>query len=812
MAKRQLVWLLACLPGTAEVLAQGMAIEEIIVTSRKTEESVQDIPLSVQAFSRDELRAANIESLTDLANATPGLSYDSLNAGSSSAPIIRGLAQLNAGGFDIQASNNVGRFIDGIYQTSRQNADLEMIDIEMIEVIKGPASALYGRSTFAGAINVITRKPTSEFEGELEVGVGIDEDYLGRLTLSGPLTDTLGGRIKLGYRTFDGTIENQADSGDNLQGYEQRALTGSLWWDTTENWVNTLTAYYSDRDEEHSGQYLLLDKNCSDMGYGNQYYCGNARYSDDVSISPDAYGSETRSWQLSFKSEYYLDGLIFTGIMSLAETDAEGVFDQDYTAAGQPHNVWTGIADTATLLSMMLPPGTPLPPLPSFMAQTGTIPDGTVLANAYSISDSENSDKSLELRLQSDNDSAFSWLAGLYWFESDATFSAAYGVDNRGLAADQTFFSFLDGFQGAATTLPALAATANPVQGNLITYFDSDVETFSVFGRVMYDLSAAWRVSADLRYEEETKTLNSFLNNGVPGSGESENTWYSATPRVSIDYTFANDAMVYLTVGKGLRSGGINAAYSAAFPDEAFYDEETNTTYEIGLKSSWLDQRMQVNLALYSIDWDDIQISGLSEGPGTLGQIIRNVGSATSKGLELQVDAVVSRLLTVGMAYAYNDATFDSGSQDLGARARCGFDTCDLIPTGLTSLGRPIFIPDVSGKQLPKTAKNQFSAHATLSGLIGEWDWSVRADYRYQDDAYLDTVNLLKYGKRNLLDMRVAFENEQWSLVLWGTNLTDAEYVTAGAYQPRSFTGLDYAFDFVQSEGRRMGVSAAYRF
>jgi iron complex outermembrane receptor protein len=814
--------------GASEAMAQALSLEEVIVTTRKTEETVQSIPLSIKAISDAELAAANIETVADLANNTPGLSLDAGTAGINSTPIIRGLTQLNIAGFDPQVSNNVGRFIDGFYQSGRNSPDVEMLDVQRIEVIKGPASALYGRSTFAGAINYITKLPSNEFEGEVQGGLGTDDDRMGSLMLSGPLSDTVGGRIKIGTRTFDGTFENEADKSDNLQGYDQTTVNGSLVWQTTDNWTNTFAGYFTKRKDDLSAQYTtsIADSNCSAdrpdttrVVEGNRYLCGVAKYNDDnIAMSKDATGTENDSWQVYVKSEYELDSVILTGMASYAKGDSDGLLDADFSASGVSHPVYGTVVPTTAALTQafMAQLGLSLADAQAMAAaqaaklpsQIGVAGAGTVVANAYNAFAVNNEDVSLEFRAESNNDGPFSWLAGVYYFQSDSDFNARYGVDNRGLAPGQTFFGAA-GLQ-ANDVLAGFSSSSNPRYGNLAFMFESDVETYAIFGRVGYSLTDDLNVNLDLRYEEETKTFKNYVNqfSAVPvGQRELEDTWYYATPRLSVDYQVTADAMLYAAVAKGVRSGGFNGSYSPQFPEEATYDSEENWTYEIGAKTMWLDGDLNANIAAFLIDWDDVQMAGLSGDAASIGQVVRNTGSAESIGYDLQLNYLATDWMTLGLGYAYTNARLDDGTIDVSQRARCGVDTCAyaVAPNGQ-------LYPDVGGNQLPKNAKNQFNANVTFLSQIGGWNWTTRVDYNYQDHAYLETANLLKYGERDVVNFRTALENDQWTVALWATNLFDDEYVTAGAYEPRSYTGGSYTFAFSQAEGRRIGVTGAYRF
>ncbi|MFK8054052.1 MAG: TonB-dependent receptor, partial [Woeseiaceae bacterium] len=188
-----------------ETTGSGAALDEIVVTARKREEGLQSIPLSVSALSAETIERANVESLEDIAALTAGLTFQSFNGGGLGSPTIRGLAQTDVASVD----NNVGVFVDGVFINNKANLSLNLQDIERVEVVKGPQSALYGNNTFGGAINYVTKRPTSEPSGRVNVDVGTDGLYEVGGSFSGSLIDNvLSARISATTSSFDGTIDN----------------------------------------------------------------------------------------------------------------------------------------------------------------------------------------------------------------------------------------------------------------------------------------------------------------------------------------------------------------------------------------------------------------------------------------------------------------------------------------------------------------------------------------------------------------------------------------------------------------------------
>lgn len=184
--------------------ADEAAGNEIVVTARLREENVQTVPIAIVALSPEDLTNRNIASLADLSNSTPGVAITTISGGTLTNIYIRGQAPANTAG-DLNVEANVGVFIDDIYQTSRNTLDiLSVLDVGQVQIAKGPQSALFGRSTFAGAMSISTRRPSTRFEGNVQATVGVDQDYRVRGSVSVPISDTLALRVGGGYLHYGG--------------------------------------------------------------------------------------------------------------------------------------------------------------------------------------------------------------------------------------------------------------------------------------------------------------------------------------------------------------------------------------------------------------------------------------------------------------------------------------------------------------------------------------------------------------------------------------------------------------------------------
>ncbi len=766
--------------GDSAAAPEASRIEEVIVTARRFEERLIDLPLSVAAIQGDEIESRNIESLADLASSTPGLYFESFNAGSVGTPVIRGLSQQNLGGFDQQISNNVGRFIDGVYQTNRNAAEIELLDIERIEVIKGPASALYGRATFAGAINIVTRAPSESFVGKAYATLGSDEDRAARLSIEGPIAgSSILGRLAVGYSSFDGTTTNTEDAGNNVGGFETRAAAGSLLAPLGESTTLTLAGFWLDQDVDHSAQFMQTKLNCGTGPAGFTYYCGEADWNrGKVSVSPEAFGARNQSNQITAKLRTEFSSFDVIGSFGWSQSESDLLFDGDLAPGGALHPVCRGVVSFA---GQVLPCGFVGAPAVRF-----------VNANAFNGSQNENEDISFELRLQSTSEGPVQWSVGAFAFDSDATIKTTYGTDGRSLAAGEFF----------ATQVGVLTARADPL-GNpvVVSDFDSGVRSWALFGILEYRFTDQWGGSIEGRYEDEKKTVQTRINNFAPSTARTSRSWQTFTPRVTLDYRLSDDALLYASAAQGVRTGGFNASFPATAPNEASYEEESNWTYELGLKARLPDSGVTLLASAFLIDWKDMQISGASSVATFVGSVIQNTGGAKSKGFELEARWAPSADSSIGLGYAYTNPEFNSGVVDRSASFQCAPDICNIGPKG----------PIVGGNRLPRTLEHQLTGDASLSTqLANGWKLTSSVDVAWNDDVFRDSINKLHYGEKLLVGAQLRFKREALGVSIWGKNLLDEDYVISGAFQPRSFAAR--AVDYVVSQGRRVGVSVSYEF
>lgn len=210
----------------------SLGLEEVVVTARKTQERLVDVPLAITAFTSDAIEQKGIRNLDDIAAATPGLTFSDVQAGFLPVPVIRGFAPI-----DVRGENNAAIFIDGVFVSGKEGLNFAQLDLERIEVIKGPQAAMYGRNSFSGALNYVTAKPGDIVKGKFEVQYGSHGKAYAGGAIGGPISQsgTLKGRIAVSYDNFDGSYENQLAGGNDIGGYKYKTVQGSLYFSPSDS-------------------------------------------------------------------------------------------------------------------------------------------------------------------------------------------------------------------------------------------------------------------------------------------------------------------------------------------------------------------------------------------------------------------------------------------------------------------------------------------------------------------------------------------------------------------------------------------------
>ncbi|MFO0451754.1 MAG: TonB-dependent receptor, partial [Pseudomonadota bacterium] len=690
--------------------ASSSALEEIVVTARLREETLQEVPGSIAAFDEQTIARARLESLDDLSVQVPSLAASDPFGRNNLSIAMRGIGLAGIGD-----ELPVGLFIDGVYVPGRSSGNLTITDVERIEVARGPQSALYGRNTFAGAINFITRRPGDEFRGFVEASGGTEDRYELRGNVSGPLAaGRLYGQLGVVRRDWGGYYDN-AVTGEDLNRQETTAVNGKLRWVASDALELTLSASRTEDDDSQPAAFLvpanvgLTISNGGSLGF----FRGSAPDEPPAGApccfaSDDAGGFQRENTRLALIADWRASPtLSFKSITAWSEE--EQVYDQDVDGYTEKLFVFGNVIDRG--------------------------------------------DRSQEFRLQY-ADGPVNALAGVFWYEFDNTFL------DRGAAQF---------FLPPAARQPVLARNANSFRS--IT----ETEAYAAFGSLGYAFANGWSVTADLRWNRERKTFDYIrqVQTGTPDPRR-EATWRSWTPRLVVDWQPAEGSLYYASAARGFKTGGFNDQINI-FETERVYEPETNWTYEIGTKQTLLDRRLTANLALYYIDWSDQQVSTASARAPSNNTYLANAAESTSQGFELELAARPTDRLSIAAAVALADAEFDSFVDPALAGPDFAFPAGSrpivAVPgLRLAQLPNGVFGADVSGNQIPRISRWQWAASAEYAApfdALGAEEWYARADYTYRSTQFSESSNLSETGPMDRVNLRVGLEAASWSLALW---------------------------------------------
>lgn len=712
----------------AALAVSGTATEpltEIIVTARRLPEAAIQVPVSVSAFDVTAIEGLRATSLDELARFTPGFSFNSAagRGPNSNRPMVRGLTTIRNG---IANSTVAATFVDGVYLGgSIQSTPL--YDLERVEILRGPQSAQFGRATYAGAVNYVTRNPGAELAGALEATGASYDSWRTNGWVGGPLAgDAVRLLVSAGIDHQGGEYRNTRD-GSTVGGEESRDASLKLTATPGANLEIALRLAIQATDDEHFAAWLQprTANNCcfrsADAPRAREYYVGKAWTSDTVTLYTDALQAAGGS---GFELDRTLGSLAISwapwpgwtlaSLTGGVHDELDRGFDASY-AAYDP------------LATPVLPPG----------QFAGTFLQRDRLGQG---------DFSQELRLVSPRDAAWRWTAGAYYYRG----SLDEEVENRVIVAPD----------GSVTVLPNV--------GDLTL---QDVGNRAVFGAVEADLPGAVTASLELRYARDEVRVTNVPNVGSTGTAERfDATFTSLSPRLSVSWR-ADDAWVpYLSVARGQSPGTFNPDVpndASGQPDESYrtVDEEVVWSYELGVKGEVPGAAARYSLAAYHLDVRDQQATRIIELPsGGSGVILGNVGRTAVNGLEAEATVEPLAGLTVTATYAWTDAEIREQLSEEQADLRGGNGTVEA----LTTLG------NVAGNRSPRVPEHLASLRAGYRRHVrAGLEWFAGGDLSFESSRYAQEDNLIETGDRSLLGLQAGLAWGQTELSLWVENLTD---------------------------------------
>jgi iron complex outermembrane recepter protein len=734
---------LGMLPLTSVVADETFTLEEIVVTAQKRAQSIQDVPISVSAISGSKIAESGINDLADMSASIPNLKVT--DGVTSSNVFIRGIGS----GIDRGTEQSVGTFVDGIYMGRSRQLRSPFLDLDRVEVLRGPQGVLFGKNTIAGALKVETAKPVvgDEFSGTATAEY--DEKYGGKkvtAVLSGSLSESFAARLALSDSSSDGYMKDTNLDRDEVDREETVARLSTVWEATENLTVSTKLEYaegYADGTDSEISLLAVDTENTNGLNAGK---IGLASYLVAASQAIDP--------QLEDKINYKKSTDEGLGEEFKEDRSQNFVLNLDYQLGEHTLTSITGYS--------------------AYKSEDGQDVDFLPVTWLSNVQDEDFDQISQEIRLTSPGGEVVDYIVGAYYQQNELD------------------LLFDTGF-GGATVLNAVAGACGGTNcGDVMRAQDYNLETesWSVFGEATWNLAEDLRASLGLRYSEETKEVDRFsrwadINDrntqvdpaapvtpgalsaavlqggfGVQATGayKEERKEDHITPTLKVQWDINNDVMAYASAGIAYKSGGFNSAAEAAF-EEMEYDEEKATGFEMGLKTTLLDGAANINVAAFYTKFDDLQISSFT---GTA-FLVSNAGSSISQGIEMDGKWRLTEEVTIGGSAAWLDAYYDENEEG----------PCTLNETykGNTQC-------DLSGRETPYSPEwsgNVFVEYVAAIGSTLEFravvDMSFSGDY-YLDgdlDSNLEESGYEKYNARFAL----ASADDQWEVALVGKNLTD---------------------------------------
>ncbi len=805
----------------ADDASAGLA--EVVVSARRREEKLSDVPLAISALTAADFDKRDLKDLEDIAELAPGFTLTTYGAQrarrDSQIFTIRGVLPASAG-----TRPGAGIFVNGAPAANGQSAYLG--DLERVEVIKGPQAAYFGRATFAGAVNLVPRRPAGEFTGSVEGVVGSDELRDLRASIEGPLaSEKLTARLS--YRDYErGGLFDSAATGDDITKQSSRSAALIVEARPVEHWTSRLAALWNRTEDGYPtfAKITATSFNCAADAASalatfnptnqNNFVCGEipriaaSRIGTDFVITPAVYDTfynnsrglpnvenlpvlsrdpatsdVSETLHVNFSTEY-----------TIASGALEGV-SLSYLGA---HN----LRETQFLSnSIAQPVGSVVNPYFAGAPGAAAVPGVLPFPTFYIFSLSREASTDHELRIASNPEKRLRGMLGASYFRVYPSAGSTWGY-----TSNLTGTSFGNSIPNAPVTL---------------------VKTPGIFGNLVFDIDGRFTLNLEGRYQKDKIKVKNRGTGVVLLPPEIDDS--SFMPRVSLQYA-PNEALnFYLSWASATQPQGYNTVLVGRPANTAFaltqtgagvtFEGEKIAMTELGAKGTLFDGKLAFTASIYSGRWTNqviqqrvITTSSLDGLPaGNILTLLTNGGQTDLQGIEIEASARLTRRFTLGGALAYN-------STDIG-RYEC-------VPCQINITGSSV----VSGNSLPGSPQLKGNLFAEYRApLTGDWGWYGNGQYVHVGKMYTDETNLAWSPQRNTVDLRFGVERGGFTAEAFVLNAFDQYYVTVATRDQDIWTAsvnlpgvkpvltpaqahLNNAFYLGLGEPRTMGVRASYRF
>jgi len=740
-------------------------LEVITVTAQKRTQSVKEVPLSITAISGSELQDKNISDSEELSSRIANFNISQSGQGYNIT--MRGLGSGPNQGFE----QTVGTYVDGVYRGRAYQMRSAFVDLERFEVLRGPQSTLFGKNTTAGALNITTAAPTEELSGYANLNYEIDNGTTFDGAISGSLTDTLQARAAVKVIDQDGYFYNTLNERDEV-GRDGVFARLTLAWQPSDD--ITVSLKYQHDEEENQGI------------TPSQPLAEPALYGAPL---PAVYGDV---------SQYVVNDELNKGLAALGE-DEQGDFSADYWTLNVEWDLGEHVLSSVTGWQDYT------------MLQSNDGDHGPAPLTYRQASDESFNQFSQELRVSSYFDGPFNYITGLYYQTTELDFSEHYRI----------------------YPLNALGPRE----------YQSDADTSAIFAKFDYQFAPKWQASLGLRYSQEDKQASRSLgmvelSTGTPindlavvnvpptlqgmgfpamlptpiylqllssqlgleqhqVAGQRDESEFN--PSLNITRQF-DDAMVYASVSTGSKAGGFDARANLAKDWE--FEPEKVTAYEVGTKLTLADGAADLNIALFSMQFEDLQTSTFD---GVAGFFVENGAESSSQGVEIDGRWLLSDNWQLSGNIAYLDFSWDDFKG-----AKC-FNSAMYQPNNVEANGATCDLSGQTGAYAPKWSGSVNLDYVKAVGADREFTFNLESVFKSSYYTNYDLNPFTEQSGYGKINMRLGLidHNDGWSLALLGKNLGDkytTTYSTDMSFSPAGMYGV-----WVEP-GRSVALQAGYRF
>jgi len=804
--------------GAATAMAQtqtesgaGFTIEEIVVTAQKREESVQDVPVAMTVLGADQIEATYSNNLENLQFSVPSLSFRKGNTTRNSALFLRGIGTIS---FSTSAEPSVSTVVDGVVMARSGMAFQDLYSLERVEVLRGPQGTLFGKNASAGALNIITKRPTDEFFGEVTVSGFEDDEYRVNGTLNVPLADNLRARFDTFFGWFDGFITNlhaggplnnlnnseivepgdpintQAD--EKINGYQRQGFRGKVEWDATPDFRLTLIGDFADSEDDCCAEVIgepptdpftgpaILDALGDAVPMGNETRTVNQNL---VTTTLDT------NWGISLQADWDLGHHTVTSITAFRKWKNTEIREGDFLPG---------------TLNLIRGPE---------IGEDGLFTGNTIRKGGqfelHDLGPQEFETIQQELRISSPSGQTLEYQAGLFFFnvESDRNFTRFDRICTESTLdpiATQTVTD-ADGNVGQDELVPCLEGASTIQAPSATARFTTEFDNFAVFGQATWNISSRLRFTGGLRLTHDEVSFDFLRRNttggltapGVrAGSFEASNTTDNTelTGQGAIQFDVTSNIMAYAKYARGYKGPAFNTFFNMSETAVPPIAAETADSFEGGFKSTLFDGRLLFNVTGFYAQYNNFQANNFDVVNEVVVTRLTNAGDVETSGLEIDFTAFPMENLRLSGGLAVTDAQIDSFNLPPGSPP----DADDR------SGERLAFAPEVSAS---------FAADYTMPLMDLPVDLVWHTDYSFTGSQFsgLGANPVTEIDSHSLWNasLGIADKEDKYRLTFIVKNITDESFSTI---QTTGGPGGSIRFQIPREADRFFGLSFRARF